>query len=86
MYGGCWFGCFFFTACPRAVTLTALQTPSVFLSVFTASVLVLRCRQHFRQQLLCSQSPRVAYLRGKGGDSDAAVEWIPAAMLVQFAH
>ena len=38
VYGGSWFYCFFFTACPRVVTLTALLTAGkcvgVLLSVF----------------------------------------------------
>ena len=30
LYGGFWFDCSFFTACPRVVTLTALQTAGAF--------------------------------------------------------
>ena len=30
LYGSFWFDCSFFTACPRVVTLTTLQTAGVF--------------------------------------------------------
>ena len=75
----------FITACPRVTTLAALQTAGVFLSVLTITLHFVRCRQHSRQQPT-SRCHGLVIVCGNRGNSDAVVEWIPAAMIVQFAR
>ena len=63
----------------------------MFVSVFTTIVLFVRCRQHSRQQpnaLLVVSDHKKLVSCGNTGITDAAVAWIPAAMLliVEFAH
>ena len=48
--------------------------------------LAFRMLQAARQKATNQSLPRVGYSLGERGHSDAVVEWIPAAMIVQFAH
>ena len=88
-YAGSWFDCSCLTACLRVVTLTALQTAGVFLScVHDYRFFFVRRRQYSREQPNAALGVfRRNELVGRGnrGSSDAVVEWILAAMLLQFA-
>ena len=86
-YGG--YIALFITTCPRVIILAALQATGVFLSVLTITLHFGRCRQHSRQRptavlAVSNRWPRVGYNCGNRGNSDAVVEWIPAATLTQF--
>ena len=97
MFGGSWFDCSFFTACLRVITLTALQAAGVFLScvhdyrAFCTVQAVLQTATIILPLYWYSVvSSHEMVICGNRGNSDAVVEWIPAAMLVrmlvQFAY
>ena len=80
LFGGFWFDCSFFTACPRVVHLTALQAAGVFLCVHDYRAV--RTVQVALQTATAVVSTAVAaswLVVGTGG-AYAIVEWIPAAI------
>ena len=81
MFVSCyWFDCSCFTACPRVVTLTALQTAGAFVCAHDYRAV----RTVQTAQLL--QFVADSWLVVGTGELYAVVGWIPAAMWVQFAH
>ena len=88
VFGGCWFDCSFI-ACLRVITLTALRTAGVFLSCVHdyrafGTVQAVHKTTNNRWQSVVISHELVSC--GNRGNSDGVVEWVPAAMLVQFPH
>ena len=77
------FDCSFFTACPRVAILTAPQTGGVF--PFCNDYRAFRTVQAALQTATAVVSSRELVSFGNG-ELYAVVEWVPTAMLVQFAR
>lgn len=88
LYDCGWFDCSSFTAYPRVVTLAALRTAVVFLSVLTPTVLSVRRRQRSRHQRTVALVAKRHELRGLGNmaNPNAVGRWVPEEILHEFAH